>query len=262
MHNLIEGTLPVGCFVKTRRRVVLRSNTQPNPSGGITGVDTAIVFLQLVACIGAKVKVADAWVFESITDLDAQEDGIIVAAEKVHEPRVESQPGVVLMVLYPGGITLRTSPHMSATKTQNVLKLYECTNVQGIISTADGLESYALLPGGTWLPCKAPGGLEVAVRVPRSPSSREGNFEVTMKQDCATLYGPFPDSPALPNVIPKGSTILFDMLMWYPSPDGSVNSSDIFLRLKTDASTPVPAVWVRRDDDTMTIVERMATPSA
>ena len=122
MHDLLDGTLPVGCFVKTSRRVVVRSHTQPNPAGGITGVDNAVVFLQLVACVGAKVcdlaclerqtpwfahtqarqpvpscpvlqvRVADAWVFESITDLDAAQDSAIIAAEKVGEPVVESQP--------------------------------------------------------------------------------------------------------------------------------------------------------------------------
>lgn len=257
MHDLLDGTLPVGCFVKTCRRVVVRSNTQPNPIGGITGVDTAVVFLQLVACVGAKVRVADAWVFESITDLDATQDSVIIAAEKVNEPVVESQPGLVLMVLYPGGITLRSSPHMSAAKSQQVVKMYEVTSVQGVISTADGMESYALLPGGAWLPCKAPGGLEVAVRVPRAPSSRSGRFEVSMKADCPTLYGPFPDTPSLPQSLPKGAVLQFDMMLWYPAADGSVNSVDIFYRLEpTDALTPQPAVWVRRNDELLNIIEK------
>ena len=256
MHDLLDGTLPVGCFVKTSRRVVVRSNTQPNPVGGITGVDTSIVFLQLVACVGAKVRVADAWVFESITDLDAMQDSVIVAAEKVNEPLVESQSGLVLMVLYPGGITLRASPHMSAAKTQQVVKMYECTSVQGIISTSDGMESFALLPGGAWLPCKAPGGLEVAVRVPRAPSSRSGLFEVSMKAECPTLYGPFPDTPSLPQTLPKGAVLQFDMMLWYSADDGSVNAADIFFRLEpTDALTPTPAVWIRRDDEILSIVE-------
>ena len=256
MHDLLDGTLPVGCFVKTSRRVVVRSNTQPNPVGGITGVNTSIVFLQLVACVGAKVRVADAWVFESITDLDAMQDSVIIAAEKVSEPLVESQSGLVLMVLYPGGITLRASPHMSAAKTQQVVKMYECTSVQGIISTSDNMESFALLPGGAWLPCKAPGGLEVAVRVPRAPSSRSGLFEVTMKAECPTLYGPFPDTPSLPQTLPKGSVMQFDMMLWYSADDGSVNAADIFFRLEpTDALIPTPAVWIRRDDEVLNIVE-------
>ena len=135
--------------------------------------------------------------------------------------------------------------------------MHECTSVQGIISTADGLESFALLPGGAWLPCKAPGGLEVAVRVPRAPSSRPGRFEITMKAEVPTLYGPFPDTPSLPQTLPKGASMVFDMMLWYPSADGSVNASDIFFRLEpTDALVPAPAVWIRRDDELITIIEK------
>ena len=283
MHDTLEGTLPVGCFVKTSRRVVSRS--WPKSKGEAVGCavpadkgvekdgpsndsreepkkggDTT-VFLQLLACVGAKVRVADAWIFESITHAADPDNGaeasILIAAEKVDEPKVESQPGLVLMVLYPGGITLRASPHMSAAKVDYIVKMYECHSAQGMISTADGMESYALLGGGAWLPCKAPGGLEVAVRVPRMPSSREGFFEVTMREDCQTLYGPFPDTPSLPHVLPKGIVLQFDVLMWYPSIDGSVSSSDIFLRLQqSESDVPAPAIWVRRDDDVLSIAER------
>ena len=78
---------------------------------------------------------ADAWVFESITDLDAAQDSVIVAAEKVGEPVVESQPGIVLMVLYPGGITLRASPHMSAAKAQQVSAMRCGAMRTGIVGT-------------------------------------------------------------------------------------------------------------------------------
>ena len=227
------------------------------------GGDTA-VYLQLLACVGAKVRVADAWIFEMITHSASDkkiENSVVIAAEKVEEPKVESQPGLVLMVLYPGGITLRASPHMSAAKVDYIVKMYECHSAQGMISTADGMESFALLGGGAWLPCKAPGGLEVAVRVPRMPFSREGFFEVTMRKDCQTLYGPFPDTPLLPHVLPNGIVLQFDVLMWYPSSDGSVSASDIFLRLQqSESDVPAPAIWVRRDDEVLSIVER--TPSA
>lgn len=284
MNDTLEGTLPVGCFVKTSRRVVSRSWPKPKDVGVAGGngcstdkesskdrqaggaadeksgrVDTT-VFLQLLACVGAKVRVADAWIFETISRNDsdrAAESSKIIAAEKVDEPKVESQPGLVLMVLYPGGITLRASPHMSAAKVDYIVKMYECHSAQGMISTADGMESFALLGGGAWLPCKAPGGLEVAVRVPRMPSSREGFFEVTMRKDCQTLYGPFPDTPSLQHVLPKGIVLQFDVLMWYPSTDGSVSASDIFLRLQqSELDIPSPAIWVRRDDEILSIVER------
>jgi hypothetical protein len=287
MHDTLEGTLPVGCFVKTSRRVVSRSwpKSKGDAAGCTAVVDRSVekdgqssdpreeakkggdttVFLQLLACVGAKVRVADAWIFESIThaaDTDTgAEASVLIAAEKVDEPKVESQPGLVLMVLYPGGITLRASPHMSAAKVDYIVKMYECHSAQGMISTADGMESYALLGGGAWLPCKAPGGLEVAVRVPRMPSSREGFFEVTMREDCQTLYGPFPDTPSLPHVLPKGIVLQFDVLMWYPSIDGSVSASDIFLRLQqSESDVPAPAIWVRRDDDVLSIAERSQNP--
>ena len=311
MHDTLEGTLPVGCFVKTCRRVVKKSRTEPKAEGTLSadedkekerdkgkdaqsdtgaegegggergsegeaanqivssekesrqGGDTA-VYLQLLACVGAKVRVADAWIFEMITQSASDKKldiSVVIAAEKVEEPKVESQPGLVLMVLYPGGITLRASPHMSAAKVDYIVKMYECHSAQGMISTADGMESFALLGGGAWLPCKAPGGLEVAVRVPRMPFSREGFFEVTMRKDCQTLYGPFPDTPLLPHVLPNGIVLQFDVLMWYPSSDGSVSASDIFLRLQqSESDVPAPAIWVRRDDEVLSIVER--TPSA
>ena len=89
------------------------------------------------------------------------------------------------------------------------------------------------------------------------PSSREGFFEVTMKKDCETLYGPFPDSPILPHVLPKGIILHFDVLMWYPNVDGNVTASNIFLRLKqSDNDQPAPAIWVRRDDSLISIIER------
>ena len=297
MHDMLEGTLPVGCFVKASRRVVTRSWVRPNNGVVIGGrvittlteneqekqkdleivrderignekekviekrkCDDVTVFLQLLACVGAKVRVADAWIFETITHSDpskSMEDNIIIAAERVDEPKVESQPGLVMMVLYPGGITLRASPHMTAAKVDHIVKMYECHSAQGMISTADGMESFALLGGGAWLPCKAPGGLEVAVRVPRMPSSREGFFEITMKKDCPTLYGPFPDTPILPHILPKGIILQFDVLMWYASADGNVNASNIFLRLQqNEADLPSPAIWVRRDDDILSIIER------
>ena len=147
-----------------------RSSERSSERGSViekkTEIDTT-VFLQLLACVGAKVRVADAWIFESITHIineNPDENNIIIAAERVNEPKVESQPGLVLMVLYPGGITLRASPHMSAAKVDHIVKMYECHSAQGLISTSDGMESFALLGGGAWLPCKAPGGLEVAVR--------------------------------------------------------------------------------------------------
>lgn len=221
------------------------------------------VFLQLLACVGAKVRVAEAWIFESISNNNVdsksgkQVESVIVAAEMVEMPKVDSQPGLVLMVLYPGGITLRSSPHMSAAKVDHIVKMYECHGAQGMISTADGMESFALLDGGAWLPCTAPGGLEVAVRVPRKPSSREGLFEVTIRKDCQTLYGPFPDTPSLSHVLPKGIVLEFDRLIWYPSTDGSLNASNIFLRLQQSGKdAPAPAIWIRRDDDILTIIER------
>ena len=299
MHDMLEGTLPVGCFVKASRRVVTQSWTSPNRGAEAghravtatadserdkqkeieTGEELRIgkgklaeksegggditVFLQLLACVGAKVRVADAWIFETITHSDPEklrENSMIVAAERVDEPKVESQPGLVMMVLYPGGITLRASPHMSAAKVDHIVKMYECHTAQGMISTADGMESFALLGGGAWLPCKAPGGLEVAVRVPRMPSSREGHFEITMRKDCQTLYGPFPDTPILPHVLPKGIVLQFDVLMWYPSLDGNVSASNIFLKLQqNDADLPAPAIWIRRDDDVLSIVERSSS---
>ena len=300
MHDMLEGTLPVGCFVKASRRVVTQSWNSPNRGQGtgrraVTATATAesdrekpkeaekgdegrigngnlaekreggdvTVFLQLLACVGAKVRVADAWIFETITHSDPEnlaENSVIVAAERVDEPKVESQPGLVMMVLYPGGITLRASPHMSAAKVDHIVKMYECHSAQGMISTADGMESFALLGGGAWLPCKAPGGLEVAVRVPRMPSSREGHFEITMRKDCQTLYGPFPDTPILPHVLPKGIVLQFDVLMWYPSLDGNVSASNIFLKLQqNEADLPAPAIWIRRDDDVLSIVERSSS---
>lgn len=297
MNDTLEGTLPVGCFVKTSRRVVKKSWSEPKEQKTVCrdkeiekgkekekekdalsdtegdavgqiacpekeprqGGDT-VVYLQLLACVGAKVRVADAWIFEMITHSGSDkklEISVVIAAEKVEEPKVESQPGLVLMVLYPGGITLRASPHMSAAKVDYIVKMYECHSAQGMISTADGMESFALLGGGAWLPCKAPGGLEVAVRVPRMPFSREGFFEITMRKDCQTLYGPFPDTPLLPHVLPNGIVLQFDVLMWYPSSDGSVSASDIFLRLQqSESDVPAPAIWVRRDDEVMSIVER------
>lgn len=272
MTDMLEGILPVGCFVKSSRRVVKRSKVQTDGGVGGSGGDSekdrgidkkegdTTVFLQLLACVGAKVRVADGWIFETITQSDPETPGentVIVAAERVEEPKVESQPGLVMMVLYPGGVTLRASPHMTAAKVDHIVKMYECHSAQGMISTADGMESFALLGGGAWLPCKAPGGLEVAVRVPRMPSSREGIFEVTMRKDCQTLYGPFPDTPTLPHILPKGIVLQFDVLMWYPGPDGNVSASNIFLRLlQSEADLPAPAIWVRRDNDVLSIVER------
>jgi hypothetical protein len=266
MSDVMDNTLPVGCWVKTCRRVTLQLGLKRererdrDPLGDTTALSgeaagrSTVVFLQLVACVGARVRVADSWIFERAPE------STIVAAEEVPEPRVESPPGLVLMVLYPGGITLRESPHMSANKTEHVVKMYECHSAQGMISTADGLESFALLSGGAWLPCKAPGGLEVAVRVPRMPTSRAGFFEVTMKRDCPTLYGPFPDTPSLPHVLPKGVVLPFDLLLWYPTSSGTVSASDIFLRLQqNDMQSQAPAIWIRRDDDAVSIIERTPT---
>jgi hypothetical protein len=221
------------------------------------------VYLQLVACVGAKIHVAETWIFESINkstiDSDGRKEGesIIIAAERVEEPKVECPLGLVLMALYPGGITLRFSPHMSAAKVDHIVKPYECHSSLGMISTADKMESFALLEGGAWLPCTAPGGLEVAVRVPRIPSSIEGSFEVTMMKKCHTLYGPFPDSPSLSHVLPKGAVLLFDRLISYPSTDGVFNASDVFLRLQpNEFDAPAPAIWIKRDDDLHIIVEK------
>jgi hypothetical protein len=98
------------------------------------------------------------------------------------------------------------------------------------------MESFALLESGAWLPYIALGGLEVAVRVPRIPSSIEGSFEVTMMKDCHTLYGPFPYSPSISRVLPKGAVLMFNRLISYPS-------TDVFLRLQpNELDPPTPAI--------------------
>jgi hypothetical protein len=228
-------------------------------TGGTKGSPEQVIetsYLQLLACVGAKIRVAETWIFDTINTTNVDPEGskegesVIIAAERVEKPQIESPPGLVLMALYPGGITLRLSPHMSAAKLNHIVKMYECHSAQGMISTADEMESFALLDSGAWLPCKAPGGLEVAVRVPRMPSSIEGFFEVTMIKDCQTLYGPFPDSPSLSHVLPKGAVLMFDRLIWYPSTDGSLDASNVFLKLQSnELDAPAPAIWIRRDDD-------------
>ena len=81
-----------------------------------------------------------------------------------------------------------------------------------------------------------------------------------MRKDCQTLYGPFPDTPILPHVLPKGIVLQFDVLMWYPSLDGNVSASNIFLKLQqNEADLPAPAIWIRRDDDVLSIVERSSS---
>lgn len=69
--------------------------------------------------------------------------------------------------------------------------------------------------------------------------------------------GPYPDSPLLVDVFLAGSTLLFDLVTWYPTADGIIIGTEVFYRLQQFSTGGyVPDIWVRRDDTILNIIER------
>lgn len=239
MADTVDLSIPVGCFVKTHRR--------------IRHHDSETTFMQLIGCIGARVRVQGLWIFD-------EGRGVKVCAP-VDEPRVETGMGLFVMSLYRYGITLRVAPHLDAAKTDRVMKVYECKPVQGIVTTADGLETYALLPGGDWLPCKAANGTTVAVSVPREPIITPGFFELTCLSEVHTLQGPYPDSPAHMQAFPANSVLLCDMMLVYPADHGvpgAATEDFIYYKLQGYQGPNGAAAWIRRTESTIKSVSQCA----
>ena len=229
--SVLEASLPLGCFVQTMRRFKYH--------------DSETTFLQLEGCVGARSRVDNSWIFDR--------SGVIVAAEPVEEPLVVSHPGMVVMVLYPGGIALRGSSHLQATKGSAlsgpiIVKAYECKSVQGIVSTADGKESYALLPGGAWLPMKSADGSEVAVKVPSMPICKTGMFELITLKECPTQSAPYPEATLLEQTIPPDIIVQCNLTVTYATLD--VTYLKVF-----NAQNSAPAVWIKRDDTLASVRE-------
>lgn len=272
--------MPFGCYVRASHRVSSVSKAQPNDGVG-DGIFSevfdkkekdnfrkkidkgrAMIFLKIVECLGANLDLnqdGDAWIFESITNLNETfEREIIKAAETVLRPRVAINE-IFLMVLHQSGISLRFSPHMDSVKLERIIYPYECCKVYEMITSNNMMESFGKLDVDTWLPCST-NGMQVAVQVPLLPYSKENSFLITMKMDCQTLVGPYPGSPYLSEVFPKGTILLFDYIIRYEEDDGSVLVSNIFYRLKQNNSfSPGDRgfdVWVRRNDDILNILEK------
>lgn len=275
MHDVKETVLPFGCFVKALQRTVKISRTKPSEGAGGVVISSLFdqkgtraraasrvggsksVYLKLSECIGADVA-EDSWIFESVTDLDAMggpDVGLIIAAARTTEPVVEIESSL-MMALYPSGVHLRLTPHIDSSRMGRVISMYECIEASAMVSLPDNSEKFARVDGDFWLPCIA-GGRQVVVEVPRQPQFRQGQFEITMKSDCSTLMGPYPESPLLVDVFLAGSTLHFDLVTWYPTADGVIIGTEVFYRLQQFSTEGhVPDIWVRRDDTVLSIIER------
>lgn len=275
MHDVKDAALPFGCFVKASQRTVKISRTKPSEGAGGAVISSLFdqkgararatsrvggsksVYLKLSECIGADVT-EDSWIFESVTDLDTiggPDVGVITAAARTAEPVVEIESSL-MMALHPTGMALRLTPHIDSFSLGRVVKMYECIEASAMVSLPDNSEKFARVDGDFWLPCMD-GGREVVVEVPRQPFFRHGLFEITMKSDCSTLVGPYPDSPLLFDVLLSGSTLKFDVVTWYPTADGVIIGTEVFYRLQQFSSGGhVPDIWVRRDDTILNIIER------
>jgi len=77
------------------------------------------------------------WVFDKISGQ--------TALEATQEPIAEcissgsNGPFASVLVLHPGGISLRMSPHMSSPKADIVARYLETREAKGFVSSADGL---------------------------------------------------------------------------------------------------------------------------
>lgn len=274
MHDVKDTILPFGCYVKASHRTVTVSRSQPSEGAGGAVIGSLFeqkgekstsrpggsksVYLKLTDCIGTDLDVEDCWIFETITDLSASsgsDSGVIVAAVRTNEPIVEIESSL-LMVLHPTGVSLRATPHIESSRENRVVAMYDCIEASAMVSSPDKSEKFARVEGDFWLPCMS-NGVEVVVEVPRQPHFRQGIFELTMKDSCGTLQGPYPESLPLSDVFPSDVTLEFDLVAWYPTHDGSIVVSEVFYRLQQScADQHVPDIWVRRDDSVLKIIER------
>ena len=142
MGDRLDVALPMGCWVRVSQKA------------RVPGVEPT--FLKLDGCVGARPPVEEGWIFDRVQGK--------TAAQLTKEPTVIRGPGLMVIVLYPGGIKLRINPNMEAGTVGSVASAFEVMEVDGIVTTYDSMESYALLPGGAWLPCRSSDGREVARR--------------------------------------------------------------------------------------------------
>lgn len=206
-------------------------------------------FLQVAECIGTTEVTAELLRDKPMWLFDFTAEGT-EAMEQIQPPRVDKQE-VIVMVLFVGGIAMRLSPHLNASKGHRLLQAYECQTVRTIVSTAEGCESYALSTDGMWIPCKVSVGIDVAAIVPTQPFLRSGSFEVIMKAEVPIVFGPYPGAPILPDRTPKGMSLNFNLLLWYAD-----ERHGQYLRLHTGSEYRGPALWIRNDPQIVDVHER------
>ena len=156
MADRLDVALPMGCWVKVSVKAKVKGR-EPT-------------FMKLDGCVGARPAVSEGWIFDHTNGS--------LAAELTKEPTVTRCPGMLIIVLYPGGIKLRLNPSIDAGVVGNVARAFEVQVADGIVTTHDNMESYALLQGGAWLPCRGPTGAEVARRTTERTEVREGRLRV------------------------------------------------------------------------------------
>ena len=135
-------------------------------------------------------------------------------------PRIQDTSATV-MVLSATEVRALVGPHFDAPVKEDgqVVNQYCCRMVLGAVSTASGAETYALLPDGSWLPCRFPGSNgNLVVTVPEEPLFVSALFYGTILRDCPVYRAPCLELPSLEaEVLPAGMSLSFCARVWYSS---------------------------------------------
>eukprot|EP01041_Mallomonas_annulata_P003451 gene3451-6857_t len=256
LTDRLDVALPLGAWVRISQRVTVRlPNQEYNP-------ETCTTFLKIEGCVGARPSVEEGWVFDRAAGH--------LAAQITKEPTVIRGSDLLVIVLYPGGIKLRSTPSLEGAIVGAVAKAFETQSVDGIVKSHDGIESYALLPGGAWLPCRGPGGIEVARRISERSMVSAGMFEVHIRimgmdqeQQQMLLSKLFYHTPCLdepPCAVPPGpytktvSSIMFvcNYSVRYPT------SGIHFLRIQLGVVVDPTSYWIKDVGDGLIAIKSMA----